>query len=143
MRNFHASKMPVLLLLLAGLFWLTDCGPKSNSVSVGLISPFTGDGANYGKAARNGVDMAVDEINESGGINGKKLTVIYEDDQGTPTGAISAFQKLASVNRVPLSRRSIRLRRHVSGKLSPSVRTARASVYQCGMPKLVSCKVST
>lgn len=77
------------------------CTPSKNTLAIGAISPFTGDGANYGKAARTGIDMAVDEINANGGINGKKLSVIYEDDAGSPQLAISAFQKLATVDKVP------------------------------------------
>jgi branched-chain amino acid transport system substrate-binding protein len=70
-------------------------------VAIGAISPFTGDGAPYGKAARTGIDLAVDEINAQGGIKGMKLAVVYEDDQGTPTGALSAFEKLVTIDKVP------------------------------------------
>ena len=45
--------------------------------------------------------MAVDEINSQGGIHGRKLAVVYADDKGNPTDGLSAFQKLASVDKVP------------------------------------------
>jgi branched-chain amino acid transport system substrate-binding protein len=80
----------------------TPQSPQSQSIKIGVISPFSGDGANYGKAARTAIDMAVDEINAQGGVNGKKLAVIYEDDKGNPTDGLSAFQKLASVDKVPI-----------------------------------------
>src|SRR5262249_3017181 len=74
---------------------------RTNSVRVGAISPFTGEGADYGKAARTGIDLAVDEINANGGVKGKQIEVIYEDDKGNPRDAVSAFQKLATVDKVP------------------------------------------
>ena len=73
----------------------------AKTITLGAISPFTGDGAPYGKAARTGIDLALDELNAAGGVNGAKLAVVYEDDQGTPTGALNAFEKLVTVNKVP------------------------------------------
>ena len=80
----------------------SDKSPAGRAVvTVGAISPFSGDGAPYGKAARTAIDMAVDEVNAQGGIKGAKLAIIYEDDQGEPKGAVSAFEKLATVDKVP------------------------------------------
>lgn len=92
-------------VLAACALTLVSCGQKSVSsaevVRIGAISPFSGEGANYGKAARTAIAMAVDEINAAGGVQGKKLDVIYEDDKGNPKDGLSAFQKLASVDKVP------------------------------------------
>ena len=71
-------------------------------VRIGAVFPLTGDVASYGKAAQRGIDLAVQEINDKGGVNGRKVEVIYEDDQGKSAPAIAAMQKLVSVNRVPL-----------------------------------------
>ncbi len=49
-----------------------------------------------------GTELAVDEINSQGGINGKKIKVIYEDDQISPTLGVSALQKLINVEKVPV-----------------------------------------
>ncbi|MGD0770478.1 MAG: ABC transporter substrate-binding protein [Tepidisphaeraceae bacterium] len=73
----------------------------TNDITIGAISPFTGDGATYGDAARTGIDLAIDEINAKGGINGHKIFIRYEDDQGNQADAVSAFNKLVSVDRVP------------------------------------------
>lgn len=80
---------------------LIQTGKQGAVVLIGAISPFSGEGANYGKAARTGIDTALKEINSQGGINGKRLEVLYEDDKGTPKDAVSAFQKLATVDKVP------------------------------------------
>lgn len=71
------------------------------TIKIGAISPFSGDGAPYGKSARTAIDLALDEINAKGGVKGAKLVVQYEDDKGNPKDAVSAFQKLATVDKVP------------------------------------------
>jgi len=71
-------------------------------IDLGAVFPLTGDVASYGKAAQRGIDLAIDEINAAGGVNGKRIKVIYEDTQGKSAPAISAAQKLISVNKVPL-----------------------------------------
>ncbi len=50
---------------------------------IGGIGPLTGDAASYGISVKQGAQVAVDEINEAGGVNGMKLELIFEDDEGT------------------------------------------------------------
>lgn len=94
-----------LVIVVAVLVWVTgkQAGniQNPNVIMIGAISPFTGEGANYGKVARTGIDMAVDEINAQGGIRGAKLAVKYEDDKGSATDALTAFNKLATIDKVP------------------------------------------
>jgi branched-chain amino acid transport system substrate-binding protein len=71
-------------------------------VSLGAVFPLTGDTASYGQAAKKGIDLAVGEINKRGGIGGKTVEIIYEDDNGKAANAVSAMEKLISVNKVPL-----------------------------------------
>jgi branched-chain amino acid transport system substrate-binding protein len=99
--NRFRTRIAIWCIFQVALLCIISCAPEKNSIKIGAISPFTGEGANYGNAARTGIDLALEEINARGGINGKKLTVIYEDDKGSPGDAISAFQKLASVDKVP------------------------------------------
>lgn len=90
-----------LVLAVVLLVGLAACSGKPDTIRIGAIAPFTGDGAIYGHAARTGIDLAVDEVNAQGGANGRRLQIIYEDDKGSPKDAVSAFQKLATVDRVP------------------------------------------
>lgn len=102
MKRTSLAVIAILALLSIGAgFSSCKYNQTDTTIRIGAISPFTGDGANYGKSARTAIDMAVDEINSAGGIRGKKLEVQYEDDKGTPTEAVSAFQKLVSVDKVP------------------------------------------
>ena len=54
----------------------------------------SGEGSSWGTAERNGIDMAVDKINSDGGINGRPIKIVYQDDRGDPTTAVSAFRNL-------------------------------------------------
>jgi branched-chain amino acid transport system substrate-binding protein len=65
------------------------------------LLPLTGSGASYGQYAKNGIALAVEQINEEQGIIGKKLMVIYEDSQSNPASGVSAFRKLLDVHGVP------------------------------------------
>lgn len=61
---------------------------------LGLIGPMTGDYANYGTSTRDGAQIAVDEINEAGGVNGYTFVLDAQDSQGDPDSAVSAYGKL-------------------------------------------------
>ncbi|MDP3451190.1 MAG: ABC transporter substrate-binding protein, partial [Anaerolineaceae bacterium] len=63
-------------------------------IRIGLAAQLTGKQADLGIQLRNGVQLAVDEINASGGINGRNLELSVEDDLGTPQGAKDAQNKL-------------------------------------------------
>lgn len=94
----------MLLSLTLALSSLTACGSKESAASdasnsgdevlLGLIGPMTGDYANYGTSVRDGAQIAVDEINAAGGVNGMKLALSTQDSQGDPDSAVSAYNKL-------------------------------------------------
>ena len=57
-------------------------------------------GADDGIPCRRGVEMAVDEVNKAGGINGRKVKLIVEDEKDSPASAVNAVQKLINVDKV-------------------------------------------
>jgi branched-chain amino acid transport system substrate-binding protein len=67
-------------LLVASLA-LGGCTKKSDDIKVGVYGPFTGGSAPMGVSMRNGVQIAIDEINAGGGILGKKVVMIDRDDE--------------------------------------------------------------
>jgi len=82
---------------------MAACGKKGpETIKIGAILPLSGDNARYGVWIKEGLELKREEINASGGINGKKLEIIYEDDQAKPQIAASAMQKLATVDKVPV-----------------------------------------
>jgi len=89
----------VLLLTLA-LLVLGACERRQEGVKVGIILPATGEKAKFGEIEKKSFEMALEEINAAGGVNGKKLEFIYEDDTGRPDVARSAAEKLITKDKV-------------------------------------------
>ncbi|MBI4171045.1 MAG: penicillin-binding protein activator [Candidatus Aenigmarchaeota archaeon] len=70
--------------------------------TIGAIQPLTKSTVAVGEQVREGIDIAVDDVNAEGGINGRPLKVIYEDDQCDSKTAVTAFEKLTSVEKVKI-----------------------------------------
>ena len=88
-----------LCLSLLGAFggawaWAAD------TLRVGIILPITGPKAKFGEIEKLSFEMALEEINAAGGINGKKLEFLFEDDTGRPEVARSAAEKLITKDKV-------------------------------------------
>ncbi len=73
---------------------------EEQSINIGALLVLTGQYAMQGNAFREGIELAEDSINQSGGINGKKLNVIIEDTVNDSKKALSAAKKLASIDHV-------------------------------------------
>src|SRR4030081_1472407 len=69
-------------------------GVTDESIKIGTFGALTGPGYLYGKLVMNGVEVVFDEVNAAGGIHGRKLQLIREDDRCDPAAAIAAIQKL-------------------------------------------------
>ena len=69
---------------------------------IGMTNPRSGSQVMTGDIQIAGVETAVREINAKGGIDGVPIRVIYEDNQAKPTMAVTALQKLISLDKVPL-----------------------------------------
>ena len=63
-------------------------------IKIGVAEALSGGAAQYGISIRNGFQLAVDEINAAGGVNGSKIALVVEDEQGKKDEAINAFKKL-------------------------------------------------
>jgi len=67
---------------------------ESAPIMIGALLPLTGEAAHWGIPPRNAAEMAVDEINRAGGIGGRKLALMIEDDRCLPPDGISAFNRI-------------------------------------------------
>ncbi|MHC4663346.1 MAG: ABC transporter substrate-binding protein [Planctomycetota bacterium] len=87
-----------LLLFTAaiGLFATGCTGEDANLIVIGFAGPLGGVSSAQGEMCRMGIEMHVEEINVKGGINGKKIKLIVQDDQTDPTIATQVAQRLAS-----------------------------------------------
>ena len=75
-------------------------GSKSGDILVGEYGSLSGNQATFGQATKNGIELAVSEVNAAGGINGRKVNVLVEDDQSKQEEAANAVTKLISQNNV-------------------------------------------
>ncbi len=71
-------------------------------IKIGFIGPLTGDAANIGQNSKAATEIAVEEINAEGGINGRKIEMIYEDGECTGKAASNAANKLINIDKVPV-----------------------------------------
>jgi branched-chain amino acid transport system substrate-binding protein len=120
---FVAWMMLSVCVLASPMAWGQD------TIKIGIILPLTGDQAKFGEIEKQSFDLALEEINESGGIRGKKLQFIVEDDTGRPDVGRSAAEKLITKDKVIM----------LGGGYSSSVTFAVAGVAQQNrMPFLVN-----
>lgn len=94
-------------LLVVGLVSLWGCQPASKDkqepqreVRVAVAGPFTGNAAAFGEMIKRGAERKAKEINESGGINGMKLTLVFGDDTGTEKEANLVATRFATDRRI-------------------------------------------
>jgi branched-chain amino acid transport system substrate-binding protein len=88
-------------LLIVGLgLTLVSCGKNAGEIRIGEYGSLTGPTATFGKSTNKGIAMAIQQVNESGGVGGATLRVITEDDQGRPEEAATAVNKLISQDQV-------------------------------------------
>jgi branched-chain amino acid transport system substrate-binding protein len=118
------------VLLLVGItgYVLTQSVGNGPSFKIGAVLPLTGSAAIWGKNAQQGIDLALKEINGSGGVKGQPIAVLYEDSQSEPKIATSAFQKLITIDRVPV----------VIGDIASSSVLAMAPIAQANKVVLLS-----
>lgn len=90
----------MILALMMVLPLLSACTKKTNEILVGEYGSLTGNDATFGLSTNKGLRMAFDEINEAGGINGKKIKLITIDDQGKSEEAASAVTRLITQDKV-------------------------------------------
>lgn len=85
----------VVLMLLALITGYCGCGKKKNAhIKLGFAGPLTGPLADFGAAGRDGVILAVEQANQSGGINGQTVELIVKDDQNSPSTALVVDREL-------------------------------------------------
>ncbi|HHW44729.1 MAG TPA: ABC transporter substrate-binding protein [Desulfotomaculum sp.] len=92
-------------LLVALVIFASGCGGNNSDagkgeIKIGLVGAMSGGGAIYGQQMKKGAELAVEEINKAGGINGKQVKLIVEDDKGSPQEAVKATEKLVSQDKI-------------------------------------------
>jgi branched-chain amino acid transport system substrate-binding protein len=82
-------------LLAGALFVWAGVAHAADPIKIGMVAPLTGPGAESGRFQTQGAKLAVEEVNKAGGVLGRPLELVIEDDQTTNPGVVLAFSKLA------------------------------------------------
>ncbi len=91
----------ILSMVVACLMIGLSIGWADNSpIKVGVVLPLTGDQAKFGEIEKNSLLMGLEEINKAGGVNGRMIELLIEDDTGKPDVGRSAVEKLISQDKV-------------------------------------------
>lgn len=124
----------IALGLIAALLMATGCSRRGENsadpggtIKVGVYGDLTGQTSSFGQSTKNGAQMAADEINAAGGINGRQVQLVIEDDQGEPGKAATVVGKLINQDQV----------RALIGEVASSNSIAAAPIAQeAGVPMI-------
>jgi branched-chain amino acid transport system substrate-binding protein len=122
----------LLLSLAAILLILPGSGLAQDTIKIGFFAPITGPAAADGASAKHAVDLAVKEVNDSGGIRGKKVELIVYDDRLNPQEAVAIANKLIEKDQVVGV---------ASGSYSGPTRVAAPIFQKAGMPMVAGYAV--
>ena len=117
-----------LLAMAVSTFALTGVAQADN-IKIGFNVPLTGFAAADGKSALNGAELAVEQVNAKGGINGNMLELVVYDDQASPKEAVPIAQKLIEKDGVVLG---------ISGSYSGSTRAAAGIFQEASVPYIAA-----
>ncbi len=97
-------RLPLLALSLAGAVFAAGCsksgGDANATIRVGEYASLTGKEATFGTSSHQGTELAIEQVNAAGGVLGKKIDLIYEDDRSVPGEAATIAKKLINSNDV-------------------------------------------
>ena len=94
------SAMGLALGLATTCAMAQEAGVTADQVKIGVQLPLTGPASFVGQGAKVGIDAAIAEINDNGGVNGRTVAVVYADDRGTPDGGVAAVRRLVDEEQV-------------------------------------------
>jgi branched-chain amino acid transport system substrate-binding protein len=95
-------RLSSMILLLGLTLSLLSCSSNEiRTIRIGATFPLTGDNAAYGEHLKNAIEIKKDEINSQGGIGGKLVEVLYQDDANDPKQSVSNLERFASMDNTP------------------------------------------
>lgn len=91
--------------LMAMSVFVSGCGggdKNADAVRIGVVAELTGNNATYGTSINNGIKLAVQQLNENGGLLGKKIELVVADNKSEPAEAANAMSKLVNQDKTPV-----------------------------------------
>jgi branched-chain amino acid transport system substrate-binding protein len=128
MRLTRRSFSTALTATLAAPALIGRAGAQGATIKIGMVLPVTGPAAEQGRYALTGAKLALDAVNKAGGVLGKQIELITEDDQTTNPGVVLAFSKLAAQSDIVAFLGSIR---------STQVHAMSPDVLKLGKPVMI------
>jgi branched-chain amino acid transport system substrate-binding protein len=127
--------LAVVMFIVAGLATRAAAvdGVTKDEIKIGAFGPLTGPVYMYGKLAMNGLDALFDKVNQQGGVHGRKLKLIREDDSCKPEGGIAAVKKLIYEDKVFAIN---------GGGCSNATLAAKPEIVKAGIPMVVNSAVA-
>lgn len=99
-RNIITALSIAISLAATGTAWAQSQGVGKDRIVIGTIQDLSGPIAAYGKQARQGMQLRIDELNEQGGVHGRRITLLVEDSAYDPKRAVLAAQKLVNQDKI-------------------------------------------
>lgn len=124
--NFVILGVIIGLAVVLAVIWRSTPSKPPRTITIGAVLPMTGDAAKYGKWTQQGAQLAADEINAKGGLNGSPLALKVQDSQTTPSGGVSAFLHLLTTEHPPVVLTTLT---GVSRALSPIAESNRVVLF--------------
>jgi branched-chain amino acid transport system substrate-binding protein len=94
------ASLALALLAASGVYAAEPQGVTKTEIVVGTIQDLSGPLASYGKQARSGMQLRIEELNEQGGVHGRKIKLLVEDSGYDPKKAVLAAQKLVNQDKI-------------------------------------------
>jgi len=114
---------------LAAVFGATAARAAEGPIRIGQVIPITGEAAEAGRYHKYGAELAVEQVNKGGGIKGRKIELVQEDDKTTNPGAVAALQRLLEDKDIPAIIGSIRSGKGASTAPVRSISAAAAGAW--------------
>ena len=89
MKKYFSMWVIICLILI-----IVTCAKQENNIKIGAVLALTGAASEWGQNQKNGMELAVKELNDIGGIDGKKVRLYVEDNMSESKSAINGFNKL-------------------------------------------------
>ncbi len=112
----------VAIVIIAIIINVNKSAKSANNIKIGATLALFGNLSYIGESEKNGLTMAIEDINKAGGIKGKKLELITEDNQGLANPAVSGAKKLIEVNKIDVLFSSFT---HITQAVQDTVATAK------------------
>lgn len=132
-RNHRFWKLIAVFLVFGVATFVAGCGgSQSSEIKIGFFAPITGPAAADGESVKRAAELAVKEINDAGGINGKKIQLVAYDDRLDPKEAVNIANKLIGQDKVVAV---------VSGSYSGTTRAAAPIFQEAKIPMITAYAV--